>query len=112
MKSPSVKSNDQNQVFDVRVAAEGRFLEVAVDGVGVTQANSWAEVEEVARDLVAIMLEIDPIVVDLQIVADINSTDFVRTNETISRLESIPGINDDEDERKAAWKALENKRNA
>jgi len=65
------------QVFQVRVTSEGRFLEVAVDGVGVTQASSWAEVEEVARDLVAIMLEIDPRVVDLQFLDDINSTDFV-----------------------------------
>jgi hypothetical protein len=77
MKAPSTNIKGQMQVFQVRVTSEGRFLEVAVDGVGVTQASSWAEVEEVARDLVAIMLEIDPRVVDLQFLDDINSTDFV-----------------------------------
>lgn len=47
-------------------AWEGEFWVIEVRGVGVTQARRLSQVEEMARDLVAIMVPGDELVVEIK----------------------------------------------
>lgn len=55
-----------------RTWREGRFWVVEVEGVGVTQAKRLSQVDEMARDLVAIMLRVpvDEVGVEIRIDLD------------------------------------------
>lgn len=53
--------------YHAKVERDGRFWLVTVSDVGVTQARHLREVESMARDLVAVMLEVDADSFDLEV---------------------------------------------
>ena len=57
----------ERRTFDARVERDGRFWLIEVDGVGMTQALSVEEIEPMARDLVALFLDIPADSFDLTI---------------------------------------------
>ncbi len=57
----------ERRTFDARVERDGRFWLIEVDGVGMTQALSVEEIEPIARDLVALFLDIPADSFDLTI---------------------------------------------
>ena len=54
--------------YTATAAREGRWWVITVDGVGVTQVRALRDAAEMARDLVATMLDVDPadVVVDVK----------------------------------------------
>lgn len=54
------------------VRREGSWWIVAVEGIGVTQARRLEEVEDMARDLVASMEDVDPGTIDLDVEVRVN----------------------------------------
>lgn len=48
------------KTYNAKVERDGRFWLITVVGVGVTQARHLREVELMARDLVAVMREVEP----------------------------------------------------
>lgn len=55
------------KTFDAVATREGKWWVVKVDGVGTTQGRTTDEAEQMAIDLVAAMLEIDPSEVEVTI---------------------------------------------
>ena len=51
--------------YRATVERDGRFWLVRVEGVGVTQARHLRELEEMARDLIAVMTETDATTVEV-----------------------------------------------
>jgi hypothetical protein len=54
------------------VRREGSWWIVTVEGIGVTQARRLEEVEDMARDLVASMEDVDPGTIDLDVEVRVN----------------------------------------
>ena len=52
----------------VTATRDGRWWSVEVEGIGFTQARNLSEVETMARDLVAVTLDVDPSRVVLRLV--------------------------------------------
>lgn len=61
-------------IYEGRTWREGRFWVVEVDGVGVTQARRLSQVEEMARDLVAIMVQVPADSVRVEIDVELGDT--------------------------------------
>jgi hypothetical protein len=58
--------------YEGRTWREGRFWAVEVRGVGVTQARRLSQVEEMARDLVAIMVRVPADTIHVEIRIELN----------------------------------------
>lgn len=58
--------------YDVTVRRDGRFWYVDIEGVGATQARHLREVEEMARDYVAVMHGVEPMTIDLDITIELD----------------------------------------
>lgn len=82
------------QLFDVCVIPEGEMFLIDVIGVGVTQAHSLEEVAVMARDLIAIMLDLKSDDVALNVIDSVQPRNFVSADERMALLEALPGINE------------------
>jgi glutamyl-tRNA reductase len=73
-----------------RLAREGRFWLVTIDGIGVTQARNLTEAQEMAEDLVEIVTGKAPRVVTLAFDGDISADiEAIRQNaEALDRLQA------------------------
>lgn len=54
-------------VFHAAAVREGRWWVIEVPDVGTTQGRTTREADEMARDLIATMLEVDPATVEVRI---------------------------------------------
>lgn len=52
---------------------KGRYWELHIDGVGVTQAHGLSEAEAMARDYIRLMLDVPADTVDVEITPDIGN---------------------------------------
>ena len=59
------------KTYRVNVTRGQRFWLIEVEGVGWTQARHLREVEEMARDLVAVMTEVEPESLALEVVTSL-----------------------------------------
>ncbi|QKS17330.1 hypothetical protein HUN59_14915 [Curtobacterium sp. Csp2] len=66
--------------YDVHVHREGKFWAIDVPGIGFTQATRLTSVEETARDMVAMVKDVDEASFDLnvEIVVPHNADDHVK----------------------------------